>query len=284
MPIFFLGNEKVYTLPPSVLRYEFNVENEFENEQTEDVEDGLNVELEAFNKVSENYRPSDFLWRLIKLNKKMEKVLRANKKDFFEKVKKESIIELRQVVAYLIKYSGRFYDSRYDTYCIKAKTATLRNNYKTFLVPDRQLGKFLRQKRFARQVIVVENETAFVWEEMDERETEELLKLFELENCSIRKVDEKTIVEKTSRYGQKNDSLLGAAVRHPIIGYVGYGPMKGFRTEFIGIPKDIADKLDSDDDGDDAFAIPCIIVKNERLFTEKTVRVASTNVDLFVKK
>lgn len=146
---------------------------------------------------------------------------------------------------------------------IRGRHVTMQQDFRNFVVPEELLVDYLRQHHVWKNMIVVDKDTAYF---VNGKDVKKLLNKLGLKVRKFVRVEKQQLKTMVESYDPQTDTLIGHVFRHPIIGYIGIGTVVG-APEFtgIGVPADVASKLDGDDDGDLVDCTINVLVKNKKL-------------------
>ncbi len=221
----------------------------------------LYEELELDFEIDEYYAATAFLNLVIDLNFSATYLFSATTPKSFKTILKIVDERIRELQASLIKEAADIIATRYDILAIRGRHITLDPKFRNFLVPRGKLSEILSKPQLVKHVIVVEGNIAYAY---NPDKAIELLHKIGLTNVTkVIKTSFSKIADKLQVTEQ--DTVISHLFRHPIIGYVGIGTVQEADIYGIGVPADISQKLDGDDDGDIIDLIPSVIVKNQKL-------------------
>ena len=167
----------------------------------------------------------------------------------------------------LLKNAAGLLDNK-DMLAIRARHITLRKRERNFYAPREQFEEILHKPAIIKHAIVIDGDVAYTYLE---RGAKKLLDKLGIEVNEIRKVGFRKMQNLLETVNSQTDTVIGHLFRHPIIGYVGVGTIKPANIHGIGVPADIAEKLDGDDDGDLIDLIPGVILKNRKMEFATTI-------------
>jgi hypothetical protein len=225
-------------------------------------------EFESEFTAEKYYAATALLTTIIDTNVSATYVFSSVESKQFAKTLKILTRNLERIQASLIKVAATEIANKKDIVGIRGRHITLDRSFRNFLAPVDILQEVLKKPQIVRSIVVVNGDTAYT---CNLKGVRELLQKFGING--IKRVvrlhfkDMKKLIE----FDPNNDTIIGHVFRHPIIGYIGVGTVQPANINGIGVPADVAEKLDGDDDGDIIDLVPSIIVKNKKFSFATTV-------------
>ena len=248
IPIWF--GERIYEFKVKPRQLYWKVESDAD----EFLEEELDLDLEDY------FAATSILTHLIDLNVSATYVFSSiSEKQFLASL--EIFTEkLQYLQAGLLKEAAKLMDNK-QMLAIRGRHITLDRNERSFYVPKNEFNEIMVKPEIIKHTIVVYDDIAYAYIPKSAK------KMLEKMNIHVKKVKKarfntmKMILEHVDA---EQDTVIGHLFRHPIIGYIGVGTIKPADIHGIGVPADIAEKLDGDDDGDIIDLIPSIVLKRKK--------------------
>jgi len=222
---------------------------------------------------------TELLASLIKVNCQSVKLAGSFVETYAQKIMENLENFIGQLAASYLKLSARIEQDSKVFWSVRARHVTVSDS--VMHVNLRAFERLIRNPAKVSSLMVVWNDVAYVSME-NQKNTAETLKYFDVPASKIVPVSNEELSAIAARfmrtYGVK-DAVLGMVARHPITGYVAVGEIVPDECVGIGVPAQVAQLLDGDDDGDTADLVPLILAKGYNKTARKFSHVVNTSVD-----
>lgn len=176
---------------------------------------------------------------------------------------------LDELKATMLQHMAKMVLASRDIKSLRGRHITLDKSFRNFMVPRDLARQYLAIKKVWKHMIVVIDDTAYFH---NGRNVKKLLTRLGIKAKRYKKVELDELRTMVQSFNEETDTLIGHVFRHPIIGYIGVGTfVLSDRINGIGVPADVAEKLDGDDDGDIIDATINIMIKGRKLEFATTI-------------
>jgi hypothetical protein len=206
------------------------------------------------------YAASSVMTQAISLNVSSTYLFSSIDEKQYETTLRIYLHKLKKLQASILKQAAEIATTNIMMNSIRGRHITLQESFRNILVPRHLLKDLLKKDNIIKHMIVVDDTIAYVYIHNKENVVEILEKL----GVEITRIVPLAFhaMKQVVDYDENTDTLIGHVVRHPIIGYVAVGSMKTANINGVGVPADISEKLDGDDDGDNIDTFPSVLLKN----------------------
>jgi len=250
LPLWFDGELTLIPVDPQSLFWEVDTELD------DMLESELDITLDPY------YAATSLLNSVIELNVSATFVCSSLDERSFQKSLQIYMEKLDYLQAGILKMAASNISESYVIRSLRARHMTINKNYRNFYVPAQVFGELLVSISSVKHMIVIDGDYAYC---LKSDGVAKILSRLGLNVEHIVECGKGKMYWLLEHIDFNKDTVISHVFRHPIIGYVAVGSTKPAEIDGIGVPADISQKLDGDDDGDIIDLVPSIVIKNKTL-------------------
>lgn len=250
LPLWFNGEVTMIPVDSRSLYWEI------ETELDEAYESELGVEMESY------YAATALLNSVINLNISATFVCSAIDEVSFSKSLQVYLDKLNHLEAGILKMAASEITESYVIKALRARHMTISRKARNFYVPAKEFDTLLTSRVTLNHLIVVDGNYAYCHKAKGAAELlgKMGINVEHIVECGLGKLS-----WLVNHVDLNKDTIVSTVFRHPIIGYVAFGSTKPAEINGIGVPADISEKLDGDDDGDIIDLVPLVVLRNQQV-------------------
>lgn len=208
----------------------------------------------------EIYAVSMHMTNYIRLLKAILKLYTSPNPKYFNKVKDYVIERAEYMIISAMKQCVSDIDYAPS---IRSIHITLKEGYGKFMVPRHKLAKLIK-KPAENMAVAYNNGDEYIVFVVDPDGIEDIMNKAGIEKYKVQIVGLESLQEMLKHVKLDDVTIAGSVVRHPIIGAINFGEFEPANIDGIGVPADVAKKIDGDDDGDIPDAVPLLVILEKK--------------------